>query len=271
MKYVKDSFIVVPNKQQLDGKPSQYQSIYFWICNYADKKGQCFPARSTLAKNAGVGIHTVDKILKQMQEDGLLSFQQRYNKDNKSQKSNLYQLLLVEEIDTPTHESTTPLPVSVLPPLPVSVPLTQPNKNSINLTVSEGKPTQVSSSEIAEAIERFQSINDNYSKWFRNTTQRKAISELIEKYTVRRVIKAVHLAHFCYKDRYFPNFTTPYELVEKWSKVMKFYKGKLTDKRFVDDFEKFAVEMERQRNDGKESKKETIVIAGLSMEYGIVD
>lgn len=140
-----------------------------------------------------------------------------------------------------------------------------------NTSAEESSQDKIMSKEIGEVIDCFRLINDNYNKWFKNTTQREAVKELIEKYTIRRVLKAIYLAKFCYNDKFFPNFITPYELLSKWAKVMKFYKGKLTDKRFIKDVEDFIIEMEKQKKSYPSSKKEQISLAGIKFDYEIVE
>lgn len=108
MKYEKGSFIVVPNKEHLEGKPSEMQAIYFWLCSHADAKGTCFPTKSKIAKEAGCSHNTVDKYLKRLVEEGFLSVEQRKKKGTKENTSNIYQLLIM--VPPPTKNGTTPPP-----------------------------------------------------------------------------------------------------------------------------------------------------------------
>jgi DNA-binding transcriptional regulator YhcF (GntR family) len=99
MKYKKGTFVVVPNLDELSGKPSEMQIIYMWLCTFADKDGECFPGRKTLAKKSGCSIKTVDKYLKQLVEDGFISKKVRRKKDSKQNLSNIYGLLLLDNND----------------------------------------------------------------------------------------------------------------------------------------------------------------------------
>lgn len=94
MKYKKGTFVVVPNKEYLKGKPSEMQTIYFWLCDHSDEDGECFPSRSRIAREAGCGIRTVDKYLKQLVDEGFLGIESRKNSGSKENMSNLYTLLL---------------------------------------------------------------------------------------------------------------------------------------------------------------------------------
>ena len=94
MKYKKGTFVIVPNLDELKGKPSEMQSIYLWICQHSDSDGLCFPKKATIGREAGCSHNTVDKYLKQLVDDGFLDIKQRRNKDGKN-TSNEYQLLIL--------------------------------------------------------------------------------------------------------------------------------------------------------------------------------
>lgn len=97
MKYKKGTFVVVPNLDLLEGKPSEYQVIYMWLCNFADKDGNCFPGRKTLARLAGCNIKTVDKYIKLLIEDGFIAKESRRAAGSSQKLSNFYTLLLIED------------------------------------------------------------------------------------------------------------------------------------------------------------------------------
>ncbi len=98
MIYEKGSFVVIPNKQHLKGKPSEMQSVYFWLCEHADEKGQCYPSRKTLAKESGTGMRSIDKYLLQLEKHGFVKKIKRKKEDNNANLSNLYQILIIEDI-----------------------------------------------------------------------------------------------------------------------------------------------------------------------------
>lgn len=102
MKYKKGTFVVIPNTDRLKGKPSLFLSIYFWLCYHADEEGVCFPTRKTIAECAGVDIKTVDKYTAMLEEEGLIKKTHRQKKNSKENTSNLYQITLPSESETPT-------------------------------------------------------------------------------------------------------------------------------------------------------------------------
>lgn len=105
MKYKKGTFVIIPNKDYLKGKPSEMQAIYFWLCEHANEKGSCFPTKKTLAEEAGCSHNTLDKYLGQLVEEGFLEVKPRKIKGTKENTSNLYQLLIVSKMVKPTTKS----------------------------------------------------------------------------------------------------------------------------------------------------------------------
>lgn len=95
MKYQKGSFILAPNKHVLDGQSPIVQTVFFWVCSYANDAGQCWPSRSTLASNAGCSVDSVDNAIKKLIELGLLEKTTRT--DGESKIPNLYQIRLVAD------------------------------------------------------------------------------------------------------------------------------------------------------------------------------
>lgn len=128
MKYRKGSFITLPNKEHLKGKPSEMQTIYLWICDHSDEDGECFPSRARLAREAGCGIRTVDKYLKQLVEDGFLSSTQRKKAGTSENMSNLYQIMLLDALPSVKKDTT---------PSVEKDAVTKPSINQTHLTTIE--------------------------------------------------------------------------------------------------------------------------------------
>lgn len=97
MKYKKGTFVVIPNKNYLKGKPSEMQSIYFWLCEHADDNGGCFPTKDKIGEDAGCSHNTVDKYLKQLEDEGFLRITNRRKKGSKEFTSNHYQILIISQ------------------------------------------------------------------------------------------------------------------------------------------------------------------------------
>lgn len=91
-KYKKGTFLTIPNKQVLAGMNPNEQVIFFWICNFSNDEGVCFPSRKTLADCAGVSIRTVVNVIDKLIEKGLLNKKER--KNGLTNTSNEYQILI---------------------------------------------------------------------------------------------------------------------------------------------------------------------------------
>jgi hypothetical protein len=75
-----------------------------------------------------------------------------------------------------------------------------------------------SSEEIPLLIKEFEKINPASKKFYGNTTQRKACSDLIENYTFERVKSVIEKTLPKTNGlQFFPTITTPLQLFEKWS------------------------------------------------------
>ena len=97
MKYEKGTFLVVPRHPEMKGKPSEMQAIYAWLCSYSDKDGYCYPSRTTLAKNAGCSVRTLDKYMQELVDCGFIVKEQRMMRGSKQKLSNAYYLQLVDK------------------------------------------------------------------------------------------------------------------------------------------------------------------------------
>jgi len=105
MKYKPGTFSITPNKELLRGKPSEMIAVYFWICDYSDNDGVCYPSRKRLAEDSGCNIKTVDKYIKKLEELGLLVKTCRQKPNSKEKSSNIYQLMVGAETVLPSGQN----------------------------------------------------------------------------------------------------------------------------------------------------------------------
>ena len=137
MKYKKGTFVVVPNIDVLDNKPSELQTLFMWICVYSDDDGICYPSRKTLANKCGVSIKTIDKYMKELESLELLQKTLRKKENSKQNKSNLYQICIpdtlpselklpqvVEQITHPSEpDDIGTIPNVTIPNITIDIPL----------------------------------------------------------------------------------------------------------------------------------------------------
>ena len=134
MKYRKGTFLTIPNKDVIQGLDPITQVLFFWICNYADEDGKCFPSRSRLAKDCGVCVKSIDRHIETLCEKKLLKKDNRY--ENKTQTSNLYQILLYGATQSRKGETESPEGSDTESPTPATQSRTELNPifNSIQLS-----------------------------------------------------------------------------------------------------------------------------------------
>jgi hypothetical protein len=142
MKYEKGTFITIPNKLILKGKPAAFQSIFMWINEHANDVGECFPSRKLISEEAGVDIKTLDKYMKDMVDIGLIIKITRKINGSYENTTNLYQVMILEGVAPKTVLGGTENGVTGGTE---NGALTQSITNSIHLT-----PIKVSSKKLAE-------------------------------------------------------------------------------------------------------------------------
>lgn len=124
MKYAQGSFITVPSKETLRGLDPMAQTLYMWLCSYANETGTCFPSRNTLANDVGCSDKSIDRMLTLLLEKGLVVKQRQIKED--AYTSNLYTVLVVG--GSPSQSPPQPPTVArVAPESPTnSIHITQP-------------------------------------------------------------------------------------------------------------------------------------------------
>lgn len=154
MKYERGSFITVPSREVLSGLHPTAQTLYMWLCAYANETGTCYPSRKTLAKNVGCSETMIDNMVDLLVENGLLKIKGR--KDGDKQLSNLYTVLIQP-----------PLPHSGTPPTTQYEGVYHDVRtNSIQLTQSnEGGELEDEIREVDSDLERnTTSVGNKYTK-----------------------------------------------------------------------------------------------------------
>lgn len=92
MKYDRGTFIVVPNKDLLRGQSPQVQTLFMWLCYYANTTGDCFPSRDTLAKDCGMSIASVKRSIAILVSLSVLVSEAQYQDNRRT--TNLYSIIL---------------------------------------------------------------------------------------------------------------------------------------------------------------------------------
>ena len=104
---------------QIEGLTPTRKLVLLKIADYSDPiTKRAYPSNSHIAKKVGLkDPKSVQKIIKELEELGLIKRIPRYKDDKKGQTSNWIECLLpVGSQDTPPHRSVTPLPTATAHP-----------------------------------------------------------------------------------------------------------------------------------------------------------
>lgn len=231
MKYSKGSFIVVPNKEVLDGVFTNLQVVFMWLCSYADEDGICFPSRATLARNTGCSVKTIDRAIESLCEAGLLKKTTRSS--GGKNLTNLYQIMLLDRSGDSqslrgVRES---LGVASESRTELNPVLTQSTYSSANaeIRVSEDViPRKESTAKYPHALEVFALWGAYPKNWtsLKNSVQREAAENLYEEQGIEEIKAALEYIEKHKSEDFFPQIATPHDLDSKWAKLAAFYDKK---------------------------------------------
>jgi DNA-binding transcriptional ArsR family regulator len=247
MKYEKGTFVTVPNRQHLKSLPAITQALFFWICNYSDDNGQCFPSRDTLATDMGVTRRTVDNHLKKLVEGGFVTVENRIFEGEKL--TNLYQIMILEGSERSSERGTSyPRVENVVPqgsvlgaqgvenvvpqgsvlgahrskPILTKPILTKPNTIPKEIDPVVLKAKKDLEKEINRVAELFSALNKDWKTFFLPGAQRSSIKKIIgfAKDDNIEMEKLIHMAKSLHGVEYAPQIFTPTEMVVKYSKLL---------------------------------------------------
>lgn len=231
MKYERGSFITVPSRNTLRGVHPTAQTLYMWLCSYANETGNCFPSRTTLAEDVGCSERTVDAMLDILCEKGLLKKSGR--KDGDRQLSNLYTVLVIDTLagdaPPPSKSCPTPLAESAHELNPV---LTQPNEPceledelrvvSVSSLDEERLPKQERRTKDKLAV--YNLFSSREQPWWRHAHQKKAALALFDLVGMDKLRAGVALMKEHSDDKYCPQAGTPYEYEEQMPALARYVK-----------------------------------------------
>jgi DNA-binding transcriptional regulator YhcF (GntR family) len=208
-KFKKGTFLVIPNKQAIMGMSPINQTIYFWICNFADDEGVCFPSVTKLAKCAGVSARTVNRAIKALEEKELLAKEQRFEQNR--QTSNKYQILITgATISQPPHDTQSPSPLTN-------------SRTELNPVITQSNElAEPSSAEVIALIDLFEPVNPAFNTWYANKTQRAACKWLLSNFDPPDLYAKIAALPKINAMPYAPITTTPNELQRNLSKITAF-------------------------------------------------
>ena len=106
-------------------------------------------------------------------------------------------------------------------------------KERVKETNTKEREAETSSADIPKIIKLFDGINPNYEEWYGNTTQRKAISVLLERIGFEKLERLVKALPSITSQKTAPRITTPYELKRDWAKLGVFISQQKSTKKEI--------------------------------------
>jgi hypothetical protein len=211
--------------------------VYNSICRHANINQESFPSIKLMMEELAVGRNTIIKGIKNLEKYNVIEIEKVRSKNGKW-LNNSYTLQ-----DRSVWKRDNHVPEKDVVKKDNQVPLrTKPNPSQ-NKTKSlsgtlrkqiEGntyKETHLANSnEFADnninyLIGKFKPINPTYEKLFKNTTQRKALERLVDKFTFKKVIEIVETLPVVVGQKYAPVITTPLQLEDKLGQLLIFIKN----------------------------------------------
>lgn len=92
LKYAKQTFITMPNRNTLATVTAKAQAIYIWLCCMQDNTGTCWPSIDTLAKLTHTSRETVKRACKELEAAGLIARQ--FSGPHAMKSTNRYEILI---------------------------------------------------------------------------------------------------------------------------------------------------------------------------------
>lgn len=89
--------MIVSSKIYKMGLKHREISVYAYLCGRANKKGECYPSESTIAKELSVNRRTVIRAIKDLKGRELLVVIPR-KRSNGATSSNLYRMVVKENV-----------------------------------------------------------------------------------------------------------------------------------------------------------------------------
>ncbi len=229
MKYEKGSFITVPSRSALRGLHPTAQTLYMWLCGYANETYNCFPSRETLASDVGVSVRTIDSMLDILEKAGLVEKNHRFDDDK--QVSNFYTIMVRGAESAGGGAKSAPRGAqnlrTELNPLVTQSSLASrevyesPFLEDDNSPKSR-KPKKITK-EMQEVFEIFKDIPARYV-WGRMVLQRDAAQVLYEQYGVEQLRNRYSVVMMYRDDPYCPEIASPAEFLSKMPKMEAFLK-----------------------------------------------
>lgn len=162
-----EPFFIVPSRVFDEGLSPYELAVLLYLMMRADNETHtCFPSEKGIAKACGMGFSTTTRIVKSLENKGLINIKKQYSQTKNGgmrQTSNLYTVLLCES----TPHILKEYPQSSEREAPILAPSREINKTKPNITKTNGTiSTELSIEEAMEIEELRFSFLELKREWF---------------------------------------------------------------------------------------------------------
>jgi len=210
---------IIPNKILHNEKLTSFAKLlYCDISSLCAQKGFCWASNSYFAKKFGKSNTTISNTLTQLEPYLLFT--------NRASGLRKIQVLSLNK-DIPKRKFKGNLTKNC------NGNLTENCKH--NNIITNNKNNKDKSNEVAEMIKLFEKIDTKNKTYYANKTQRAKASFLLEEYGIGKVGSIIEVYLKCKGDRFLPGISSPYDMVEKMSKLEDYFLRKKADQDEVND------------------------------------
>lgn len=177
------------------------------------KEGQFITGRKELSEETSIPESTIEDILKFLER-------QHQIQQQKTTKFRLITILNWKDYQNPDIKSNNK----------ATTKQQQADTNNNEKNVNNEKKAETSSAGIVLILDEFRKWNPAVKRYYGNTTQRQACSDLIESYGLEQILRVIPLLEKTNKLDYIPSARTPLQLFEKYTAI-KDGLGKIKNKK----------------------------------------
>ena len=215
--------------------------VYNSLCRHANINQESFPSIKLMTEELAVGRNTIIKGIKNLEKYNVIAVEKTRRKDGKWLNNSYILLDKSEWIKSQVLDEDTASQVPLrTPPCPSQ---NKPKSSTRTLrkhiegnTYKEthlANSTEFAGNKINLLIEKFKPINPTYEKLFKNTTQRKALENLVRKFSYEKVGGMIDALPEIVSKKYAPQISTPITLENKLGQLLIFVKQNKEEKGFT--------------------------------------
>jgi len=216
-------FVQIPHELIRDHKLGRSDLVVYgivrWFTQLRQKK--CFASNETIADIAGIAISNARRSLRKLEQQGYIRC--IYKDKTKRHRLEIALTTNLCGVEMNTDEQTEYLDgqsgTAGLSPAPIQI-ASQDNPDYHRRTQRNiNKDININKETVDLLLVKFGSINEVYKTGSSNTTQRRAIANLLGRHTAEEIKVVIDYIATHQGEQYFPSMSSPVQLEQKWSNI----------------------------------------------------